>query len=78
MNKSEQKNLYDISNTLSAALNQLQRAFDNETEKLDNIPENLQGSQLYQSIERSSDYLMDAIEALGEAINCISLAMERD
>ena len=46
MNKSEQKNLYDISNTLSAALNQLQRAFDNETEKLDNIPENLQGSQL--------------------------------
>lgn len=78
MNKSEHKNLYDISNTLSSVMNQLQRVFDNETEKLDNIPENLQGGQLYQSIERSSDYLMDALEALGEAVNCISLAMERD
>jgi len=78
MNKLEHKNLYDISNTLGAVLNQLQRVFDNETEKLDNIPENLQGSPLYQSIERSSDYLMDAIEALCEAVNCISLAMERD
>lgn len=78
MNKSEQKNLNDISNVLSAALDRLQQAFDNESEKLENIPENLQGGQLYQSIERSSDYLMDALEALGEAINCISLAMERD
>lgn len=49
-------------------------ALDGEEDALDNMPENLQGSERYEKIEAAVDLLNDASECIDAAIEKINEA----
>lgn len=70
MNKKRKNKLRKASCLLMEAISILAEVYDEENDCLDNTPENLQGSQRYEESEC-------AIEALDEASDCISDAIEK-
>ena len=69
MNKERRKKIDDViqkinifQNTLEELQEMIEEIRDEEQESLDNIPENLQGSERYEAVENSLYNLEDAIE----------------
>ena len=55
----------------------IEKVLEEEEGCIDNYPENLQGTEKYESMEDSAEDLRDALEGIGEAREHISSAMER-
>lgn len=69
MNNERRKKIDDViqkinifQNTLEELQEMIEEIRDEEQESLDNIPENLQGSERYEAVENSLYNLEDAIE----------------
>ena len=69
-------------NTLRNAMDLLTRASiivdsvcDEESDAMDNIPENLQGTERYEAMEDAIDCLNEASEKIEEARECIEQAI---
>ena len=76
MDNERRKTLREVSRVLSSAASTVERVCDRESDCLDNYPENLQGTDRYEKMERAVDSLTEASEKLDEAITCILAAME--
>lgn len=75
MNKSKREKLQRAKQMLSGALDIVEAIKDAEADALDNIPENLQGSDRFadmenavDNLEQASENITDAIDNIGEAI----------
>ena len=64
MNKARRKALGEIYDALALLAERLEELFDEENEAFSNIPENLQGSDRYQSAEEAVSNLEEALESL--------------
>ncbi len=67
MNKKRRKTLETISAKITDICNELQEVQDEEEESLSNIPENLQGSDVYIQSEEACDQLAECISILEDA-----------
>lgn len=76
MNKPTRKQLQKIIDSLESLKTELEEINESEQEKLDNIPENLQGSERYERAETACGYLEDAIYSFDELIENITNAIE--
>lgn len=60
---------------LSSAATMVSRALEGEEDSLDNMPENLQGGELYEKKEAVIDALNDASDSIDTAIEKITEAI---
>lgn len=67
MNKSRRTSLKQASGLLDRAIDIIRVAKDDEQECVDNLPENLQNSERYETMEAAIDSLEEAIEKIDEA-----------
>ena len=68
MNDKRRKNIRQAIEYLNKASLIIDQAHDEESDALDNIPENLQDTDRYSAIEDAVDCLGDAGEAINDAI----------
>ena len=71
MNKEKRNELNTARELLSKSLDIINRVKDKEQDCLDNIPENLEGSERYSTMETAIESLEDAIEKIEEAQDSI-------
>ena len=76
MNKARRKELTDIYHGIAELMERLEIVLDEEQECLDNIPENLQGSERYERAENAVSSLESAFDSLSEAFDYIDAAQE--
>lgn len=76
MNKPTRKRLQKMIDSLETLKAELEEIGENEQERLDNIPENLQGSERYEKAETICGYLEDAIYPFEEIIEKLTDAIE--
>lgn len=76
MNKTTRKQLQTLIDRLESLKTELEEISEEEQEKLDNIPENLQSSERYERaetvcgyLEEASCYFDDLIDKITDAIN---------
>lgn len=70
MNKTQRKNIERLFDRLSEINEELEYIKNEEEEKMDNLPENLQNSVKYEEFET-------AVEALDDALNSITEACDK-
>ena len=76
MNKPRRKELQAIYELISEARERLEIVKDEEEEYMDNMPENLQGSERYERAEEIVDNLDEAIDELDNILETIEEAGE--
>lgn len=67
MNKQRRASLRSASAHLSMAVDIIRDVRYEEQDAMDNIPENLQSSERYETMEEAVDHLDDALDAIREA-----------
>lgn len=72
MNNDRRHKLKKLLDAMQSIVNALEALKDEEDEVRENIPENLESSDLYQESERCSDLIDDAICSVNEAMGNIS------
>jgi hypothetical protein len=72
MNKQRKTELDSVENALESLLTIIQNIKEDEEEYVNNVPENLQGSEKYSQAEESIPYLEDACSNIEEAISNIN------
>ena len=77
MDKARREKLKDALRYLSTVIIIVDQVFDKEEECLDNVPENLTGTEQYEKMESALESLDEAMERLDEAKVCIQDAMAR-
>ncbi len=75
MNKIRRAALQEIINKISDAKDELELLKDEEEECRDNMPDNLQGSERYQTSDEACDALYEAVSQLEEAVENIETAV---
>lgn len=76
MNKEKRSELNTAIELLCRVLDSVSKIRDKEQDCLDNMPENLEGSEKYSTIESAVESLDDAIEKIEEAIEHIGDAIK--
>lgn len=71
MNKERRNLLKTASSFLDKAIDAINEARDDEQDCLDNLPENLQGSERYETMESAIESLEEALDKIDEAKDCI-------
>ena len=74
MNKEDMKKLQEINNLISQALGMINDLSMEHQDRIDNMPENLQGSDKYQTMEdkqSSLDDIRDNLESLESDLQMI-------
>ena len=74
MNNSRRELLRSAKPFLSRAATIIEQAMDQESDCLDNIPENLQATDRYEKMERAIENLEEALEHIDSTIECIDNA----
>lgn len=67
MNNKKRKELTNAVSLLNNAESIIESVRDDEQDCLDNMPENLEGSQQYSDMENAVDYLEEAMNSIMEA-----------
>ncbi len=75
MNRTRRKCLANLSELLEELRISVETLRDEEQEYMDNMPENLQGSERYEVAEAAISNLDDAMDSIGDAISSIEEAM---
>ena len=76
MNKERRKELQKAVEHLQTASDIIQSCMADEQDYLDNMPENLQGSERYEMAENAVDCLESASDGLDDIISNVESAME--
>lgn len=76
MNKARRELLRLAINSLNNAESYISTALDQEQDCLDNMPENLEGSERYEKMQNAADCLEEAIESIESARENIETAAE--
>lgn len=77
MNNIRRDKLRTAANTIGRACSMVSAVLDEESDSLDNVPENLQGTERYENMEDAVDLLGDALEKLDEAKELILSAANK-
>ena len=72
MNNNQRKKLKEAQTHLGMALDIVSTIRDEEQDKLDNTPENLQNSERYTIMENAIDELEEAVDNIEQATECIN------
>ena len=75
MNKTRRRDLQNIITKIDILKEELEALRDEEQDYMDNIPENLQGSERYEVAEEAVDNMDNALDAFDEVIDSISEAI---
>ena len=75
MNEKRRQRLRGVLRMLSDAEAIVSAASDQESDALDNYPENLQGSERYERTEDAAENLDEALDRIGEARDLIQSAI---
>lgn len=76
MNKKKRERLSNAVELLRKVEVIVSAVFDEESDDLDNMPENLQSSHRYEAMEDAVDNLNEAIDSLGAALENITSAID--
>ncbi|MDR1020162.1 MAG: hypothetical protein LBL73_05340 [Synergistaceae bacterium] len=76
MNKARREALLDVSRQIRDIAERLESLWHDEEEYLDNMPENLQGSERYEKADEAVRSIESAIDILNEAVEYIEAATE--
>jgi hypothetical protein len=71
MNKQSRKSVAIAIDTIRSVINDLEYIRDDEQDKMDNMPENLQMSERYEAMETAVDALENAITSLEDAVDSL-------
>lgn len=71
MNDKRRSKLRSVVSSLNSIQSTLESVLDQENDCLDNIPENLEGSDMYNKIQLAVDNLEDAIDGIGEVVRSV-------
>lgn len=74
MNQARRKSLMKAKILLNGALDIIREAQDKEQNAMDNYPENLQGTQVYETMETSVDTMEEAASLIDEALDSLEQA----
>ena len=74
MNKNRRERLQDAIAHLGQAAQIVERVRDDESESMNNMPENLQGTERYETMENAVDALEEAITNINDANDLIEQA----
>lgn len=75
MNKKRRELLKSARPFLTQAASIIERAAEQESDCLDNMPENLQDTDRYEKMEKAVENLEAALEHIENAQNCLSEAI---
>lgn len=75
MNALRRKSLKEALTLLGRSLLIVENVCDQETDVMDNCPENLQGSDRFEAMENAVDKLNDAVDKIEEVKECIESAI---
>lgn len=75
MDKKRREDLRSAIALLSSAANIVQRVCNKEEDCVDNYPENLQGTERYETMERTADCLNDALDIFDDLKDKLNLAI---
>lgn len=75
MNVARRKALWAVISQFETVQEELEVLKDEEQDYLDNIPENLQGSERYEVAENAVGFLEDALSSLEDVFSAIELAI---
>lgn len=78
MNRYRRKDLREISAQVEELRDALETIKGDEEEYLENMPQNLQGSERYETAEEAVSNMEDAISSLEDAISSIGEAIGED
>ncbi|MBO7461992.1 MAG: hypothetical protein J6T96_05305 [Bacteroidales bacterium] len=76
MNKSTRKRIADEILAINKIIDRISDISSGEEDKLGSIPENLEGSEMYNKIEDAIDFMASAIESLEEAVENLEACNE--
>ena len=76
MNKVRRKTIEEIIASLESLKEDIQAVYDEEEEYRDNMPENLQSSEKYETADNAVEALDSAMSSLDEAIEYLNSAAE--
>lgn len=76
MNRKKRDRLSIAINLLDSASDIVSGVYDDESDALENLPENLEGSDRYQKIEDCVLYLEDAVSMIDEATGMLREASQ--
>ena len=76
MNKIRRKKLSEIIDRIQAITNDLENILSEEEDYRDNMPENLQSSEKYETSDNACSFMQDAIDNLNEAMDNIGSSAE--
>lgn len=71
MNKAMREYVSKITVNIEKMIEMLEIIKDDEENKRDNYPENLQSTETYENMERAVDCMDDAIESLNSAVESL-------
>lgn len=77
MNNNQRKELQKIVDKIEDLRIEVEYIRDEEQDKIDNMPENLQGSERYYSMEEVVTYLNDGISELENAIENLNSVINK-
>lgn len=77
MNDKKRAQLQEARKLLSAAATIVERVCDAEQDALDNMPENLQNSARYDSMEQAIDAMTDVLDSLEAALESMQRAVDQ-
>ncbi len=77
MNKNQRKQLEDLMCKITEIEESVEFIRDEEQEKIDNMPENLQGGERYSQMENAISCLDDALQNLQDAYENIQSSTEQ-
>ena len=77
MDKKRRQKLKDATRALSEVIATVEQVLEKEQDCMENVPENLTGSERYECMENVVDYLEEALEKLDEAKTNIANAAIR-
>lgn len=76
MNQKRRAEISEVIAEIISAKQDVESILMDEQTCLDNMPENLEGSERYERIESAVDKLDDAVDSLQDAIDSLGEAME--
>ena len=76
MNNLRRKQLNDLLDQFQALNEELKTLMGEEEDYLDNMPENMQGSERYEKADEACGNLQEAIDSINSSIEYIEAAVE--
>ncbi len=74
MNNARRKRIRDAAEQMEQLKGEIESILEDEEEYMDNIPENMQGSERYETAETACENLQSAVDAMEEVLSSLEEA----